>query len=295
MVKIILFYKFVPINDPIKLMDTQRYLCSKLGLKGRILISDQGINGTLSGTKANLDKYIKANNSDGILSDIHYKWSEGTSDTFPKLSIRVRDEIITFNAKSEIKVDDQGVVGSAKHIDADGLHKLIEKEGDRVIFFDGRNSYESAIGRFKGAVLPNIANTKDFIEEIKHPKYDYLKDKILITYCTGGIRCEILSTLLIHRGFKHVYQLDGGIVSYCEKYGDSGLWEGSLYVFDRRMTIDYSAKTKKLGTCTYCNGNTNRYINCGNKVCNLLFLVCENCKDKTYCLNEPKSAIVVAG
>jgi UPF0176 protein len=295
MVKIILFYKFVPISDPTMLMDSQRYLCSKLGLRGRILISDQGINGTLGGTKANLDKYIKANDSDKLLTGIHYKWSDGTDDTFPKLSIRVRDEIITFNAKDEIKVGDNGVIGAAKHINADELHDLIEKQGERVIFFDGRNSYESAIGRFKGAVLPNINNTKDFIEEIKDPKYDYLKDKILITYCTGGIRCEILSTLLIHRGFKHVYQLDGGIVSYCQKYGDQGLWEGSLYVFDRRMTIDYSSQTKKLGSCVFCKSKTNRYINCANKVCNLLFLACDNCNDKKYCLNEPKSAIVVPG
>lgn len=293
MVKIILFYKFVPMDDPVKLMNAQRYLCSNLGLKGRILISDQGINGTLGGSKANIEKYIKANDSDELLGNIHYKWSDGADDTFPKLSIRVRDEIITFNAKQEIEVDDSGVVGTAKHINADELHDLIDKEGDRVIFFDGRNSYESAIGRFKGAVLPNIANTKDFIEEIKDPKYSYLKDKILITYCTGGIRCEILGTLLVHRGFKHVYQLDGGIVSYCEKYGDQGLWEGSLYVFDRRMTIDYSKKTKQLGDCTFCAAKTNRYINCANKICNLLFLVCDNCSNKTYCLNEPKSAIVV--
>jgi UPF0176 protein len=293
MIKVILFYKFVPINDPQKLMEAQRYLCSSLGLKGRILISDQGINGTLGGSKTNLDKYIYSNNQGKDLENIHYKWSGGKNDTFPKLSIRVRDEIITFNARQEIKVDNQGVVGTAKHINADDLHDLIDKEGDRVIFFDGRNSYESAIGRFKGAVLPDIANTKNFINEIKDPKYDYLKDKILITYCTGGIRCEILSTLLIHRGFKHVYQLEGGIVSYCEKYGDRGLWEGSLYVFDRRMTIDYSNKTKRLGSCTYCHGKTNRYINCANKVCNSLFLVCDNCNDKKYCLNEPESAIVL--
>ena len=276
-------------------MEAQRYLCSKLGLKGRILISNQGINGTLGGSKQNLQKYIEANGVNKELSDIHYKWSNGDDDTFPKLSIKVRDEIITFKAKDEITVDDSGIVGRAEHIGPDELHDLIKKEGDKVVFFDGRNSYESAIGRFKGAVLPNISNTKDFIEDIKDSKYDYLKDKILITYCTGGIRCEILGTLLKHRGFKNVYQLDGGIVSYCEKYSDQGLWEGSLYVFDRRMTIDYSNNTKKLGSCNYCGNKTNRYINCANKVCNLMFLACGSCRDKTYCLNEPESAIVVAG
>jgi UPF0176 protein len=293
MEKVILFYKFVNINDPLELMDEHRKICQKLNLKGRILISKHGINGTLGGTKANLDEYIKTNNKHALLSDIWYKWSDGNNDTFPKLSIKVRDEIITFGFKDEIKIDGKGVVNTAKHIDADDLHKLVQEKGDQVIFFDGRNSYESAIGRFKNAVLPNVNKTKEFLEEIKKPKYDELKDKTIITYCTGGIRCEILSVILQNNGFKHVYQLDGGIVSYCEKYGDDGLWEGSLYVFDGRMKLDYSANTKKLGSCLFCNNKTNRYINCANKVCNDLFLCCENCIDNKYCLNEVIPAKIV--
>ena len=293
MEKVILFYKFIEINSPIEIMNSQRLICSDLGLKGRVLLSNHGINGTLGGSKKSLDKYIELNNDDPVLKDIWYKWSDGDTEVFPKLSIKVRDEIITFGAKDEIKVDAHGVIGAATHINADDLHALIKEKGDQVVFFDGRNSYESAIGRFQGAVLPSVSKTKEFLEEIKDPKYNHLKDKIIITYCTGGIRCEILGTLLINRGFKHVYQLDGGIVSYCEKYGDEGLWEGSLYVFDRRMTIDYSANTKKLGTCTFCKSKTNRYINCANKVCNLLFLSCEDCSDKKYCLNEVESAIMV--
>ncbi|HUY52973.1 MAG TPA: rhodanese-related sulfurtransferase [Candidatus Dormibacteraeota bacterium] len=286
MQKVILFYKFIEIEDPSRLMDQQKRLCSSLGLRGRILISNHGVNGTLGGTKEEIEQYIKSNDSNPILKNIWYKWSDGKQDTFPKLSIKVRDEIITFGAKDEIKVDTNGIIGTAKHINADELHDLIAEKGDQVIFFDGRNSYESAIGRFKGAVLPNVNKTKEFLEEIKDPKYDYLKDKIIITYCTGGIRCEVLGTLLLNRGFKHVYQLEGGIVSYCEKYGDEGLWEGSLYVFDRRMTINYSDNTKNLGVCTFCQNQTNRYINCANKICNLLFLSCEDCIDKKYCLNE---------
>jgi UPF0176 protein len=291
--KVILFYKFIDISDTNQVMKDQKALCIALDLKGRILISVHGINGTLSGSKISLDKYIKANDKDLILKNIWYKWSDAETDVFPKLSIKVRDEIITFGATDEIKVDSSGVVGSAKHINPDDLHKLIAEKGDQVIFFDGRNSYESAIGRFKGAVLPSINRTKEFLEEIKDPKYNYLKNKIIITYCTGGIRCEILSTLLINRGFKNVYQLEGGIVSYCEKYGDEGLWEGSLYVFDGRMAIDYSSHTSKLGNCAFCNNKTNRYINCANVECNLLFLGCESCKDKKYCLNEVSSSILV--
>jgi UPF0176 protein len=293
MQKVILFYKFIEVKDPTKLMNAQKQLCSSLNLRGRILISSHGINGTLGADQKSLDRYIKSNNSNPILNDIQYKWSDGQVDIFPKLSIKVRDEIITFGSTDEIKVDNHGVIGAAKHINADKLHELIAKKGDQVVFFDGRNSYESTIGRFKNAVLPNVSNTKDFLQEIKNPKYDYLKDKIVVTYCTGGIRCEILSTLLINRGFKYVYQLEGGIVSYCEKYGDNGLWEGSLYVFDRRMVIDYSDKTKKLGNCVFCSNKTNRYINCANKVCNLLFLSCNECNHKKYCLNDSRSAIVV--
>ncbi|HUC95371.1 MAG TPA: rhodanese-related sulfurtransferase [Candidatus Saccharimonadia bacterium] len=290
--KIILYYKFIPVEDPQALMQQQRNLCSDLNLKGRILISKHGINGTLGGNKLNLKKYINSNEESKLLKNVAYKWSDGAKDVFPKLSIKVRDEIITFDATDKIKVTKKGVVGAGKHIEAEALHKLIEEKGDEVVFFDGRNNYESAIGRFKGAVLPNINKTKEFLDEIKSFKYDYLKNKTIVTYCTGGIRCEVLSTLLINNGFKNVYQLSGGIVNYCEKFGDSGLWEGSLYVFDRRMTINYSKQTKKLGTCVFCKLKTNRYINCANKPCNLLFLCCNDCSANEFCINEPKSATI---
>jgi len=106
-------------------------------------------------------------------------------------------------------------------------------------FFDGRNAFEAEIGRFKNAVVPDIQTTHDFVAEIESGKYDHLKDKPIVTYCTGGIRCEILSAVMLNRGFKEVYQIEGGIARYGQKYRDAGLWEGALYVFDNRMAVSF--------------------------------------------------------
>jgi rhodanese-related sulfurtransferase len=123
-----------------------------------------------------------------------------------------------------------------------------------VVFFDGRNAFEAQIGRFKDAIVPDVATTHDFIKELESGKYDDLKDKPVVTYCTGGIRCEVLSSLMVNRGFKEVYQLDGGIVRYGETFKDQGLWEGSLYVFDKRMHLEFSEDAKTIGECVRCAG-----------------------------------------
>ena len=119
-----------------------------------------------------------------------------------------------------------------------------EAEGRPVTFFDGRNKYEAEIGKFKDAVVADVTTTRDFIDELESGKYDHLKDQPIITYCTGGIRCEVLTVLMANRGFQELYQIDGGIVRYGEAFGDDGLWEGSLYVFDDRMTLNFSDTPK---------------------------------------------------
>jgi UPF0176 protein len=154
-------------------------------------------------------------------------------------------------------------------------------------FFDGRNTHEAAIGHFKDAVIPDVAHTRDFNKELNNPRYDAIKDKAVVTYCTGGIRCEVLSSLMKKRGFKEVYQIDGGIVKYGETYGDDGLWEGALYVFDDRMNVRFSDKSKDIGRCVHCGLNTSNYENCAVKSCNNLVLICEQCKDNTeVCSND---------
>lgn len=255
----------------------QKTLTDSLNLKGRILISPHGLNGTVGGEMDDLKKYIKATKEFPGFKSTVFKWSDGTRDDFPRMSVKVRDEIVAFRAADELRVDENGIVGGGKHLKPKDVHKLVE-ERDDVVFFDGRNAHEAAIGKFKNAVVPDTHTTHDFIKELESGKYDDIKDKPIVTYCTGGVRCEILSSLMMNRGFKEVYQIDGGIVKYGEAYGDDGLWEGSLRVFDDRMTVDFSDHAKVIGECTHCGGKTSNYENCAYANCNDLVLICESCK-----------------
>lgn len=281
--KIILYYKFVPVSDPGITMRWQRELCQRLGLKGRIIVSTQGINGTLGGGVENLREYKREMNRSILFKNIMYKWSDGTGKDFPKLSIKVKDELVAFKAKDEVVVTEKGVQNGGIHLKPEQIHALIKERGDEVIFFDGRNSYEAQVGKFKDTVIPAVETTPDFLKELEDPKYDAIKHRPIITYCTGGVRCEILSVLMKNRGFKEVYQIDGGIVKYGEKYGDDGLWDGTLYVFDGRMSHAFSTNSKTIGICVHCQGKTSRFINCADVSCNKLQLVCHGCQQKTYC------------
>lgn len=277
MEKVILYYKFTPLSDPVSVKLWQKALCEKLGLKGRILVSKHGLNGTLGGDIKALKAYIKETKTYPGFKDTVFKWSEGSAEDFPRLRVQKKDEIVAFKAGEELEVDEKGVVGGGKHLKPEAVHKLIEERGDDVVFFDGRNAHEAAIGKFKNAVVPDTHTSKDFIPELESGKYDDLKDKPVVTYCTGGIRCEILSALMKKRGFKEVYQIDGGIVKYGEKFGDDGLWQGSLRVFDDRMTVEFSDKAETIGDCTHCKGKTSNFENCAWVGCNDLVLICENC------------------
>lgn len=298
MQKILLYYKFAPIADPEAVRLWQRALCEKLNLRGRILISKHGINGTVGGDIDDLKSYAKTTKEFAPFKKLAFKWSDGSREHFPKLSIKVRDEIVTFGAADEIEVDEGGVVGGGRHLKPEQVHELVEKHGKDVVFFDGRNAYEAAVGKFKDAVVPETRHTRDFLDDLEGEKYNDIKDKPVVTYCTGGIRCEVLSMLMKKRGFKDVYQIDGGIVKYGEKYGDEGLWEGSLYVFDDRMGLKFSDKAKDIGVCIHCADKTSNYENCALLSCNNLVLMCENCKtDKDTCSDACKAALVstVAG
>lgn len=278
MQKILLYYKFTPITDPVTMRLWQKTLCDGLKLNGRILISPHGINGTVGGELDDLKQYIKDTKKFAGFKDTIFKWSDGSREEFPRMSVKVRPEIVAFDAADELRVDENGVVGGGKHLKPIQVNELVKERGDEVVFFDGRNAHEAAIGKFKNAVVPDTHTSRDFIRELESGKYDDLKDKPIVTYCTGGIRCEILSSLMINRGFKEVYQVDGGIVKYGEAFGDDGLWEGSLRVFDDRMTLDFSDHAKTIGVCSHCAGPTNNYENCAWDNCNDLVLICLNCK-----------------
>lgn len=290
MQKILLYYKFTPISDPELMKLWQKSLCESLNLKGRILISQHGMNGTVGGNIDDLKKYIRET-KEGYkgFKGITFKWSDGCCSDFPRLCVKVRPEIVAFGAANELRVDEHGVVNGGKHLKPEQVHDLVAKRGEEVVFFDGRNAYEAQIGKFKNAVIPDTQTSRDFITELESGKYEHLKDKAVVTYCTGGIRCEILSSLMKNRGFKEVYQIDGGIVKYGEAYGDKGLWEGSLHVFDGRMKMDFSEGAKVIGQCIHCQECTNNYENCAYPQCNKLILVCEKCKtDPTKSYHSPQ-------
>jgi UPF0176 protein len=278
--RVILYYNFVPIADPEAVKLWQKTLCESLNIKGRILISSQGINGTLGGHMDDIKKYIKNTREYPGFKKIDFKWSQGTGNDFPKLKIQVKDELVAFGNQGEIKVDENGVIGGGIHLRPEEVNKLVEERGDEVVFFDARNAFEAKIGKFKDAVVPDVHTSHDFVKEIESGKYDHIKDKPVVTYCTGGIRCEILSVVMKNRGFKEVYQMKGGIVRYGNAFGDDGLWEGSLYTFDDRLTIDFSDHTKLIGTCAHCDGPTKEFRNCQKPACHQLVLLCDPCYDR---------------
>lgn len=279
MQKILLYYKFTPISDPEAVKLWQKTLCDSLNLRGRILVSRHGLNGTVGGEMDDLKKYIKETKKFAGFKDTVFKWSDGSRDDFPRMSVKARRELVGFkNSDDEFDVNMDGVIDGGDHLKPAQVHEMVEKYGDDVVFFDGRNAHEAKIGKFKNAIVPNTRTSRDFIAELESDKYDDIKDKKVISYCTGGIRCEVISAMMKKRGFKEVYQIDGGIVKYGEKYGDDGLWEGALRVFDKRMTINFSDKAKTIGECTHCGGKTSNFENCAHMECNDLVLICEECK-----------------
>lgn len=279
MQKILLYYKFTPISDPQAVKLWQKTLCDGLNLRGRILVSRHGLNGTVGGDMDDLKAYIKSTKQYEGFKDIVFKWSDGGREDFPRMSVKARRELVGFqNSDDEFEVDENGVIGGGVHLKPHQVNEMVEKYGDDVVFFDGRNAHEAKIGKFKNAIVPNTNTSRDFIAELESDKYDDIKDKKVITYCTGGIRCEVISAMMKKRGFKDIYQIDGGIVKYGEAFGDDGLWEGSLRVFDDRMTVDFSDKTKVIGRCTHCDGPTNNFENCQEVSCNDLVLICLHCK-----------------
>ncbi len=273
--KIILYYKFTPVIDPDAVRRWQTILAAERGLNGRVIIAEHGVNGTLGGEVEALEDYIEHMEATELadFTGIEYKWSDGRYEDFPKLSIKVRDELVTLDPESKFDVFDQGTA-----LRPEEWHKFMEQNPD-VTVLDARNNYESTIGKFKGAVAPDIDTFKDIKPHLE--KLD--KDKPLITYCTGDIRCEYLSAYMKHKGFKDVYHLDGGIVKYGEAFADEGYWDGSCYVFDKRVGLKFSDKSKDIATCTFCDNKTSTYRNCANSLCNKRLLVCPECETNIVC------------
>lgn len=241
-----------------------------------------------------IKKYVRQTRSYPGFKKIDFKWSDGNGNDFPRLQIRVREELVAFGNPNELVVNEDGVVGGGVHLRPDQVHELVEARGDEVVFFDARNTFEAKIGKFQNAIVPEVSNTRDFVTEIESGKYDHLKERPIVTYCTGGIRCEVLSSVMINRGFKEVFQIKGGIARYGKEHGDGGLWEGSLYTFDDRMAIDFTPAAKMIGECEKCAAPTKQFYNCAKVTCYELYLLCESCaevdsnKSCTHALSRAK-------
>jgi UPF0176 protein len=287
MYQVLLYYKYIPISHPEKVRDEQRTLCEKLGLKGRIIVANEGINGTVEGTIKNTEEYILRMNESTLFKDMAFKKSGSDGKAFPRLRVRVRPEIVT-----------SGVSGlnpnkvSGKYITSDELYSWFEEKKEFYIV-DMRNDYEYASGYFEGFIpsgMSNFYDLKDVPEKLKH-----LKDKTIVTVCTGGVRCEKASGILVEHGFSDVYQLKDGIQTFMEKYPNK-YFKGKLYVFDNRITVGFNTDSPEheiVGRCMHCGSPSDTYVNCEYNFCHLHYICCKHCRDKdtglAFCKPECKT------
>lgn len=265
---VLIFYSYQTIAEPEATAEWLRGLAQKYNLRGRALVAQEGINATFEGASEAAAQFTRDFKT-GEFKDVWVKTSAGTGSSFPKLSVKVRSEIVGTHFPKE--VDPR--VKTAPHLKAEELKKWYETGRDFVVV-DMRNSYEFASGHFKNSVDPGLSNSRDLPEAVG--KLGGLKDKTVLTVCTAGVRCEKMSAYLMHEGFKDVYQLDGGIHTYMEQYPGED-FEGALYTFDNRVTMDFGGDRKVVGKCRLCEASTERYVNCANDDCHLHFLACENC------------------
>lgn len=270
--EIILFYKYVHIEDPEQFAEEQRELQKRLGLTGRTLIASEGINATLEGTKEHIAEYLSGFLSDPRFATTHIKRSPGTGNAFPKTSIKVRSEIVTLGL-GKCDIDPNKITGT--HLSPAELHEWIHSDKEFYIV-DMRNIYEHQVGHFENSIVPPMDNFRDlpkFLESVAH-----LKHKTVVTVCTGGVRCEKASGYLLENRFTDVYQLDGGIVSYMAAYPNEDFL-GKLYVFDNRMMMGFytdDPKHQVVGKCVSCGKPSERFSNC--KDCYRQLIVCAECE-----------------
>lgn len=284
--QVLLYYKYVDIAIPEKVREEQRRLCQELTLKGRIILAKEGINGTVEGLTEDTEKYIEAMEKSEYFKGIHYKKSAGTGNAFPKLSVKARTEVVTARM---VDLNPNKVTG--KYLSADELHEWFES-GKEFYIVDMRNDYEYSSGYFEGFIPSGLHNFFDLPDVL--PKIAHLKDKTIVTVCTGGIRCEKASGFLVENGFNDVYQLLDGIQTYMEKYPNKH-FKGKLYVFDGRMTIGFNTDSPEheiVGKCYYCHKACDTYVNCEYDMCHFHHIACEDCLDKetgfAFCKPECK-------
>ncbi|BAQ11704.1 rhodanese-like domain-containing protein [Bacillus sp. OxB-1] len=288
--RVLLYYKYVPIEDPETFAAEHLAACKEIGLKGRILVGAEGINGTCSGTIAQTDTYMELLRSDSRFQDIVFKIDEADGHAFKKMHVRPRKEIVNLSLDEDINPNEL----TGKRLSPEEWFKQMQAE-DTVII-DARNDYEYDLGHFRGAVRPDIENFRDLPQWIRDNKEQFEGKKIL-TYCTGGIRCEKFSGWLVREGFEDVGQLHGGIVTYGKDPVAKGqLWDGQCYVFDERIAVPVNQVEHVVVGRDHFDGTPcERYVNCANPECNAKILCSEenehlymrSCSDE--CRKHPRN------
>ncbi|KAL6053515.1 thiosulfate sulfurtransferase (rhodanese)-like domain-containing protein 2 [Balamuthia mandrillaris] len=286
---ILLFYKYVDVDDPQGIAGWQQKLCERLDIAGKIRVAKEGINGTVGGACAAIEEYQREMHGHPLFHDIEFKRSAGSAAHFEGvLSVRVVEEIITLGISPEkISFHEAG-----PHLTPQEFHQTIEESSpEELLLLDCRNDYESRIGKFNNALAVPIRKFSSFPGWVDE-NLSLLQDKKILMYCTGGIRCERASAYLRNKGLEQVYQLHGGIHKYIETY-PNGHFRGKNYVFDGRQAMP--ANSDVLGRCSLCERPFDEYAYCSSTDCRVLVLACPTChaekeKDEggVYCCEECK-------
>lgn len=268
---VIAYYIFTPIEDPILEIKKHKVFCKNRDMRGRIYISEEGINAQLSGAKEDAKAYMEWLKLDERFKGIEFKLHYDTRNVFSKMTIKYRKQIVALDASCDVK-------NTGEHLSAKEWNRMLDERDEDTVLIDVRNDYEWKVGHFKGAELPRLKTFRQFpkyASELKK-KRDPKKTKVMM-YCTGGIRCELFSAYMKEQGFENVYQLDGGVI----KYGlsqEARHWKGQLFVFDDRMVVPIAQGEKEvISHCHYCNQTAEHYYNCANMDCNDLIIACPEC------------------
>ena len=272
------FYQYANIAHPRLFRDHLFLMWSKLDIVGRTYVAKEGINAQIAVPTENLSQFREELYEIDFLNGIRLNFAVDDSEAefpFLKLKIKVRDKILADGLSDETF----DVTNKGKHLNAEEFNQLTNQPD--TVLIDFRNHYESEVGHFKGAILPDVDTFREslpFIEE------EYLKgneDKNIVMYCTGGVRCEKASAWFKHRGFKNVHQLEGGIIKYANDVREKGLenkFIGKNFVFDERRGERISDDI--IAVCHQCGEPADTHTNCVNDACHLLFIQCESCKTK---------------
>lgn len=266
--RVLLYYCYTPLADPEAFREEHHLLCLKLNLLGRIIIAAEGINGTVSGTAEECDEYMRIVKADERFASLEFKVEAVPAHTFTKLHVRVKPEIVHSGLTHINPGQRTGI-----HLEPAEFKAL--KDQEDVVVLDVRSNYEHHLGKFKNALTLDIENFRDFPDKVK--ELEHLKGKKILTYCTGGIKCEKASAFLLEQGFENVYQLHGGIIKYGIEAGGED-FEGKCYVFDNRVATDVNqVNPHVISTCHVCGTHSDRMVNCANPVCNEHVPICEAC------------------